>query len=121
MVQRRPMGALESSVMEQLWRSDHAMTPAEVQGQLGEDELAYTTIMTILSRLWQKGMVTRVRQGRAYAYRPVLPKADYLAERMRGELARTKDREAVLSRFVDRLTKKEAAALRGLLSDLDSQ
>lgn len=118
-MERRATGELESDVMEQLWRSDRALTPAEVQSRLPGDALAYTTIMTILTRLWRKGMVTRVRQGRAYAYQPVLAKADFLAERMRGELARMHDRKEVLSRFVDRLSIKDAEALRGLLEDLD--
>lgn len=117
MSERRPMGSLESSVLEQLWQSADPLTPAEVQAQLDGD-LAYTTVMTILTRLWKKGMVTRSRDGRAYAYAPAVTQAEFLAERMKGELGRTKDRPAVLSQFVDRLSKKDAAALRDLLGEM---
>lgn len=95
------------------------MTPAEVQASLDVD-LAYTTVMTILVRLWKKGVVSRERSGRAYAYAPIATKAQVLAERMKGELGRAKDREAVLSRFVDSLSKKDAKALAELMKQLDS-
>ena len=112
------MGSLESSVLEELWRSDEALTPAQVQTAIDGD-LAYTTVMTILTRLWKKGQVTRSRSGRAYAYAPSLTEAEFLAERMRDELRRTSDRSAVLSQFVDRLPKADTEALRELLSELD--
>ena len=118
MAERRPMGSLESSVLEELWRSSDALTPAQVLAALDGD-LAYTTVMTILTRLWRKGQVTRSRSGRAYAYAPTLPQAEFLAERMGGELRRTRDRSAVLSQFVDRLSKADTEALRGLLSGFD--
>lgn len=118
MTDRRPMGSLEASVLEKLWRAGEALTPAQVNAEL-EGDLAYTTVMTILTRLWKKGLVTRARSGRAYAYAPAVPQAEYLAERMRGELRRTRDRPAVLSQFVHRLTKKDTEALRDLLSELD--
>lgn len=118
MAERRPMGSLEASVLEELWRSQEPLTPADVRGRL-EGDLAYTTVMTILARLWKKGVVERSRTGRAYAYSPAATQAEFLAERMRGELTRTKDRPAVLSQFVDKLSKKDTAALRDLLAEMD--
>jgi len=112
------MGSLESSVLEELWRSSEAMTPAQVQTAIDGD-LAYTTVMTILSRLWKKGQVTRSRVGRAFAYTPTLPQAEFLAERMGGELERTRDHSAVLTQFVDKLSKTDTEALRAMLSELD--
>lgn len=113
------MGSLESSVMALLWQSPVPMTPADVQRSL-PDELAYTTVMTILTRLWKKGRVKRRREGRAYSYRPAITEADFLADKMRSELGRTRDRQAVLNRFVDKLSARDAAALRQLLEDLDT-
>ena len=116
MVKRRPMGALEAEVSAALWASDRALTPAEVRDAVGGD-LAYTTVMTILSRLWQKGRLERERVGRAYAYRPAVDEAEHFAGRMHETLAEAKDREAALSRFVDELTPAEMTLLRGLLGD----
>jgi len=85
---------------------------------MGSD-LAYTTVMTILSRLWKKGLVERQRQGRAYAYRPLLSEADLAARRMQAQLDRTRDREAALSRFVDSLPRRDERALRRILHKLE--
>jgi predicted transcriptional regulator len=112
------MGSLESSVLKELWQSPEPLTPAEVKEGLDGD-LAYTTVMTILSRLWKKGLVTRSRAGRAYEYSPALSEAEFVAQRMQRELGRTKDRQAVLSRFVDRLSKRDAAALREVLGEVE--
>lgn len=116
MVKRRAMGALEAEVSAALWASEKALTPAEVREAVGGD-LAYTTVMTILTRLWQKGRLDRERSGRAYAYRPAVDEAEHFAGRMYDTLAEAKDREAALSRFVDELTPTETTLLRDLLDD----
>ena len=116
MAERRPMGALEAEVLDVLWRSDGPVTPADVRAAMGTD-LAYTTVMTILVRLWEKGLTERTKQGRAYAYSAVVSESDLAANRMRDALAGTSDRAATMSRFVDGLNKREAAALRALLDE----
>lgn len=113
---RRPMGALEDSVMAYLWTRDEAATPAEVHAVVGSD-LAYTTVMTILTRLWRKGRVGRERRGRAFAYTPLRSEADHRAENMHTTLERAGDREAVLSSFVEGLSACEVEMLRRLLED----
>jgi predicted transcriptional regulator len=114
MSDRRSMGALEHEVLSQLWIMDESATPAEVLEALDTD-LAYTTIMTILSRLWQKGLVTRERRGRAYAYAASVTEADFTAQRMQVALSAASDRKAALSGFARSLSAREAAALRALL------
>ncbi len=114
MSKRRLTGALEHEVLSQLWVMDEAVTPSEVLEALDTD-LAYTTIMTILTRLWQKGLVTRERRGRAYAYAPALSEADLTAQRMQAALDAASDRKAALTGFVRSLSAREARALRALL------
>ena len=63
---RKRRGVLEASVMAVL-SADGPMTVAEVNAALGRD-LAHTTVMTALVRLASKGVVNRVKVGRAYAY-----------------------------------------------------
>ncbi len=94
------------------------LTPGEVNERLG-GTLAYTTVMTVLSRLWQKGLVDRVRQGRAYAYRTTLSESDLVSRRMTETLATAEDRESVLARFVGSLSTKEVGRLRELLRDIE--
>lgn len=50
-----------------LWRADKAMVPAEVRAAMGQD-LAYTTVPPILTRLWEKGLLHRTLRGRACEY-----------------------------------------------------
>ena len=116
---RRPMGALEAEVLEVLWREDRAVTPGEVNDFLGTG-LAYTTVMTILVRLWRKGLVERSKAGRAFAYRAVVSEPDLGAARMRSVLEATADRRLTMSRFVDQLSAKELEALRAALGDLET-
>lgn len=118
MADRRPMGALEAQVLEVLWSADDARTPAQVLDAL-DTELAYTTVMTILTRLWEKGLATRVKQGRAYAYEASVSEADLAAARMSRELERSSDRMATIGRFVDGLDADEAKQLRDLLEQID--
>jgi predicted transcriptional regulator len=117
--QRRAMGALEAEVLEALWRADAPQTPNDVLAALGT-KLAYTTIMTTLVRLFDKGLVDRVKVGRAFAYTAVVSEADLVASRMQHELDRSSDRLATMSRFVDGLTLGEARQLRRLLEQPES-
>lgn len=112
------MGSLESKVLTELWAADRGLTPAEVLDALGED-LAYTTVMTILTRLWKKDLLARERRGRAFVYCPLVNEAEHAASRMRAQLDRVSDREAVLSRFVGSLSRRDERTLRSALESLD--
>ena len=111
---RRPMGALETAVLEQVWASPAGLTPRQVLDSM-EGDLAYTTVMTIMNRLWTKGVLAREREGRAYRYKPVLSESELVAGRMAKALEVASDREATLSRFVRELTVEDEALLRSLL------
>ena len=113
---RRPAGGLEAEVLAALWAIGRPLTPREVQRELG-GELAYTTVMTTLTRLHDKGAVDRQRSGRAYAYTPVLDQAGIAASRMRGMLDDGQDRRAVLAHFVDSLSAQDERLLSELLRD----
>lgn len=111
---RRAAGALEAQVLAALWAAGAPLTPAAVQSEIG-GELAYTTVMTILNRLHDKGVVTRERRGKAYAYAPVLERAEHAAAQMRAALDTSGDRPAALSRFLSALPPDDATVVRDLL------
>jgi predicted transcriptional regulator len=115
---RREAGELESEVLAALWASSEPMTPGDVLKELG-GSLAYTTVMTTLARLFEKGLVARRRSGRSYSYSPSVREADLAARRFRTMLDRGHDRDAVLQGFVGELSPDEERALRTLLSDED--
>jgi len=114
MVGRRPDGALEREVLRVLWATDEPLTPASVNERLNGD-LAYTTVMTVLSRLHKKGLLERRPHGRAYCYRPALSESEYAARRMAGALDAASDHAQVLAGFVDGLSERDAEHLRRLL------
>jgi len=118
MATRRPMGALEAAVLEALWNAPGPATPGEVKVYVGHDDLAYTTVMTVLTRLWAKGLVDRERRGRAFAYRPVVSEAELTAQRMMSALESAHDPNEVLSRFVDKLPRRQELALRKLFKEM---
>lgn len=92
------------------------MTAGQVRASLDTD-LAYTTVLTILARLYDKGALRRCRAGRAYAYRPVSDEAGLAARRMRRVLDEEPDRDTVLARFVGDLSEDDEQLLRRLLED----
>ncbi len=119
---RRPSGELEASVLAALWAAGGAaLTPADVQRELGTS-LARTTVTTILTRLHEKGAVSRTRAGRGYAYVPVADSPGLAARRMRTELDKSAqdDRGTVLARFVSELGPADEQLLRELLVQADA-
>jgi predicted transcriptional regulator len=116
---RRGAGVLEQEVMAVLAAaSDTALTPAEVRDALGGD-LAYTTVMTALVRLYDKGAVSRERARRGYAYRMMADTATLTARQMHRLLNRDADRPAALARFVAELGPDDERLLNELLSGQD--
>jgi predicted transcriptional regulator len=96
------------------------MSPGEVRGDLG-DQLAYTTVMTTLSRLHAKGAITRQTVGRGYQYElpggPDAAQASMTAHRMLRLLDAGTDRAGVLSRFVADLRPEDEELLTSLLAE----
>jgi predicted transcriptional regulator len=86
------LGPLERRVLEALWRSAGDARVKDLQPAF--PEIAYTTLMTTLDRLHRKGVLERVTDGRAFAYRPRVTRA-----------------EAALSFFVDQVGDLDANAL----------
>lgn len=96
------------------------MTPAQVRERLGGD-LAYNTVTTVLSRLFDKGQVTRESAGRAFAYQAVRERAQVTAFQMSRLLDGEDDRAAVLARFVGTLTPADEALLAELVRPGDQE
>ncbi|MGP3690388.1 BlaI/MecI/CopY family transcriptional regulator [Streptomyces sp. IBSNAI002] len=114
---RRGQGELESQVLAVLGRAPRPVNAAWVQERLPGD-LAYTTVMTILTRLHAKGAVVRERAGRSFEWVPVADEAGLAALRMRKVLDGEADREAVLASFVTTLSPGDEQVLRNVLAQL---
>jgi predicted transcriptional regulator len=115
---RRAAGALEAEILGILRDADGPLSPGEVRqrvasGQRGE--LSYSTVVTIVSRLHDKGLLARQRAGRGFTYTPV-DEASIAASQMSQALGSGTDRDAVLTRFASGLSGRDARLLRRLLA-----
>jgi predicted transcriptional regulator len=113
---RRRPGELESEVLAALWAADRPLSPAEVLQSLGGG-LAYTTVVTILTRMVDKGVLTRTKAGRMFTYRPVADASGLAARRMLAQLEREDDKARVLVHFVGALSPADEDLLRAILTD----
>lgn len=71
----RTLGPLELDVMRLLWKRATPLTVREVLELVNtgrKSPLAYTTVMTVLSRLFEKSIVDREPAGRGFRYRAVI-------------------------------------------------
>jgi predicted transcriptional regulator len=110
------MGELEAMVMDVLWDRRGWLTPGETHEVVAaRRNLAYTTVMTILVRLWQKGRLERQRDGRAFAYRAIQSREEHAAAGMQDLLTRVGDRPAALAHFVEALPVGDRDQLRRVL------
>ncbi len=76
----RYLGDLQATVMEIFWRRESA-TVREVADELNKKRsLAYTTVLTLVSRLWSRGLLKREPEGRGFRYWAAKSRDDFLAE-----------------------------------------
>lgn len=69
-------GDLEQKVMKIIWSKNSPVAVADVLKELGGNH-AYTTIMTVMSRMEKKGILKRVPQGKSFLYTPKQSKESY--------------------------------------------
>ncbi|WP_335988849.1 BlaI/MecI/CopY family transcriptional regulator [Glycomyces sp. MUSA5-2] len=118
----RRLGELEAAIMAVLWGAAEAVTVRGVLEALErEPEPAYTTVMTVLDNLHRKDIVTRMRVGRAWAYRPALAREDFDAEAMASVLESSADRGATLLRFIGKISPEELAQLKALMDEAEGR
>ena len=118
---RTLVGSLEYEVLELLW-ARFPMSVGDVLDGVNRvratgDQLAYTTIMTVLSRLHEKGILDRERQGRGYQYRPRYTEDELVRQFSRVEVQRLVDRfgPVALAQFVSVLEGVDPDRLAQLL------
>jgi predicted transcriptional regulator len=105
------LGELQSAVLDVLWSDGGWHSPAEVREALGSNR-AYTTIMTVLSRMARQGFVDRRLHGNGFQYRATRSRGEFGSERLLSVLSEAGDPGATLARFVAHLDPDELAALR---------
>ena len=112
------LGKLERQVLDETWRSGE-VTVREVYTAFGEN-VAYTTLMTTLDRLYKKKLLQRRKDGRAFLYSPAVSRAEFehgiREDVIDGLLGRGAEGvEPVLACIVDAVSERD----RELLDELD--
>ena len=109
------LGALESEMMERIWRSGETSV-RDVHAEFAQ--LAYTTVMTTMDRLYKKGMLQRRKVGKAFLYVAALTEQQYreqLTHHLFGMVLQDgKNSGAVLSNFVDAVGEADEKLLDNL-------
>jgi predicted transcriptional regulator len=112
---------LEAAVMDQMWHLKVA-TVRQVMAALNtgdEPDRAYTTVMTVMRKLYSKGMLWRDREDRTDVYMPTMSRSQYQQARARVQVEALIDQygDVALANFarqVDQLGPDRLAALRKL-------
>ena len=120
------LGAAELEVLKTLW-DEGPCTVRQVLNHLHEQgrQVAYTTVLTFLSRLEQKQFVKSDKSDQAYVYRPLVSRQKVTASRLRSVIEQLYDGAAapmVLQLMRDEnFSRDEIAALQNLIDQLDSK
>lgn len=116
------LGPLERAVMEIIWERDDAeVTVRDVlDAPVGRGH-AYTTLMTVLDRLWHKGFVARRRVGRAYAYRAKRTREQHVEGLIGQILAGAGNRQSALLGFVRGVDAEDLAELRRVIRQVEKE
>ncbi|WP_330185161.1 BlaI/MecI/CopY family transcriptional regulator [Nocardia sp. NBC_01503] len=108
------LGALESQVMAVLWDSAEALSVHDLVERLSSDERvpAYTTVLTVVTHLFEKEWVRREKVGRSYRYLPSRSRAEATTDLLREILDDSPDAPAVLLHLARTASVREVEALR---------
>ena len=98
--------------MTRVWQWNRPVTVREVLEDLQQERsIAYTTVMTVMDNLHQKGWVRREVEGRAYRYTAVSTRAAYAAALMNEAWSKSDNPAAALVAFFGMMSPEQRQAL----------
>jgi BlaI family transcriptional regulator, penicillinase repressor len=113
----------ELAIMKVVWRLEKATVREVYEALLTRRDIAYTTVMTMMKILEEKGFLKKTRIDRAYQYRPSQPRHQVIGAMVRDFLDRVFDGAAApllvqLARD-GRLSKDDKETIRRLAQEID--
>jgi predicted transcriptional regulator len=110
---RQVLGQLETEIMECVWDLGQASVRDVHSCLLERRQIAYTTVMTVMSRLAAKGILVARREGRAFIYEGASCREDFCTGVVRDFMSEvlTDVDAAALARFVDSVTEHDKSQL----------
>jgi predicted transcriptional regulator len=118
------LGELELIVMKALWGSRDGATGKEVWGEIKTSrKAALTTVLTVLDRLFRKGLVSKSKDESLLVYRPLITKEEYTKESA-GKMLKnymSLSSSSLLASFVDALDELHDGELDNLLALIEKK
>ncbi|WP_322494231.1 BlaI/MecI/CopY family transcriptional regulator [Chloroflexus sp.] len=114
------LGPLETEIMQIIWE-EGSSTVKKVHRKLAQQrDIAYTTVMTTMSRLADKGVLNRERDGLAYVYTPVISEDEFVNLVVRQVLDGLLDdySDTAIAYIVDYLAHNNPSELRRLQREI---
>lgn len=107
---------LEAAIMDVVWgRHPEPFTVAEVHGVLERRrDIAYTTVMTTVSRLFDKELLDRTKEGKRYVYRAKLSREGFLEATAREVLDGALGGQQAIAMLAEKVSEASAGELDAL-------
>jgi predicted transcriptional regulator len=83
MKRKAPLAGQELEIMKIVWKRETATVRDVYEALLEKRKIAYTTVMTTMNILEQKGYLKKAAQDRAYVYRAAKPQKQVLGDMVR--------------------------------------
>ena len=114
------LGPLETDIMQLVWREKFTTVKKVHKILQAERDIAYTTVMTTMTRLAEKGVLTRKKDGLAYIYTPAVTKSDFETMMVRRVLDGLMDdyQEETITYILDYLQERDPDRLEEMQRDL---
>lgn len=119
---RAMLGPLEAEVMQILWIRGPSLVSEveEILNSRRSEPLAYKTVLTICTRLSDKGLLSHEKEGRAFRYGPTMTEAEFVTDQASKAADTMLDRfgDVALATFVDQVATdpEQLASLRKMLN-----
>ncbi|HZJ31008.1 MAG TPA: BlaI/MecI/CopY family transcriptional regulator [Vicinamibacterales bacterium] len=114
----------ELAIMKVVWRKDETTVRDVYEALQATRPVAYTTVMTMMRILQEKGYLTKATNDRAHVYRPAKPRQQVIGGMVRDFLDRVFDgaSDALLVHLArdNKLTPKQRRIVRQLLDEKES-
>jgi BlaI family transcriptional regulator, penicillinase repressor len=117
------LGPLEADIMEVVWDQGE-VTVRDVHRTLNNDrEIAYTTVMTTLGRLADKGMLQRVEEQPAHRFSALLTREQYASSTVKSVVDWLVNHfpDPAVSYFIDRVEKEDEEVIDRLREAIEQR
>ncbi|MEI8308894.1 MAG: BlaI/MecI/CopY family transcriptional regulator [Chloroflexales bacterium] len=117
------LGPLETEIMQILWQEERSTVKKVHRKLSSQREIAYTTVMTTMSRLAEKGVLNRHREGLAYVYTPAISEEDFVTMVVRQVLDGLLDdySDTAIEYMIDYLARNNPTELKRIQSAIQSR